>query len=95
MRGPEAFDLINALNTGHSGSLATVHANSALLALSRLTTLILMEGAHWPVAAIKASIAEAIRYVIHISRHHNGSRNVSELLQVCGYDIRSDQFVAV
>ena len=92
VRGPEAFDLINALNTGHSGSIATVHANSALLALSRLTTLILMEGAHWPVAAIKASIADAIRYVVHVLRTPEGHREISEVMLVRGYDIRSDAF---
>ncbi|MGA7414506.1 MAG: ATPase, T2SS/T4P/T4SS family [Bryobacteraceae bacterium] len=89
VRGPEAFDLINALNTGHSGSIATVHANSALLALSRLTTLILMEGAQWPVAAIKAAIAEAIRYVVHVTRNPDGRRVVNEVIQVQDYDIRS------
>lgn len=93
VRGPEAFDLINALNTGHSGSLATVHANSALLALSRLTTLILMEGANWPVSAIKASIADAVQYVIHVIRHPNGPRVVGELRQLQAYDIQSDHFV--
>jgi pilus assembly protein CpaF len=92
VRGPEAFDLINALNTGHSGSLATLHANSALLALSRLTTLILMEGAQWPVAAIKASIAEAIRYVVHVSRNPDGSRAINDVIQVQGYDIQSGTF---
>jgi pilus assembly protein CpaF len=92
VRGPEAFDLINALNTGHSGSLATVHANSALLALSRLTTLILMEGAQWPVAAIKASIVDAIRYVVHVARNPDGRRTVNEVIQVQGYDVQSGMF---
>ncbi len=92
VRGPEAFDLINALNTGHSGSLATVHANSALLALSRLTTLVLMEGAHWPVAAIKASIADAVRYVIHISRRPDGHRRINEVLKVEDFDHKSGTF---
>ena len=93
VRGPEAFDLINALNTGHSGSLATVHANSALLALSRLTTLILMEGAQWPIAAIKASIADAIRYVIQIRRQPDGHRAINELLKVQGFDVHSNAFL--
>ena len=89
VRGPEAFDLINALNTGHSGSLATVHANSALLALSRLTTLILMEGAHWPIAAINASIAEAIGFIVHVGRNPDGRRTVNEVVDVQGYDVQS------
>jgi pilus assembly protein CpaF len=92
VRGPEAFDLINALNTGHSGSLATVHANSALLALSRLTTLILMEGAHWPVAAIKASIADAVNYVIHVSRCPDGKRRVTEVLHTDAYNAQLGTF---
>ncbi len=95
VRGPEAFDLINALNTGHAGSLATVHANSALLALSRLTTLILMEGAQWPVTAIKASTADAVQYVVQVSRQHDGRRRVSELIQVTGYNLQSDTFIAL
>jgi pilus assembly protein CpaF len=93
VRGPEAFDLINALNTGHSGSLATVHANSALLALSRLTTLILMEGAQWPVSAIKASIADAIRYVIHVARTLDGRRAIEAVIQVKGYEVGSERFI--
>jgi hypothetical protein len=53
-----------------------------------------MEGAHWPVSAIKASIADAVRYVIQVIRHPNGRRVVGELRQVQGYDIQSDHFVA-
>jgi pilus assembly protein CpaF len=68
VRGPEAFDLINALNTGHSGSMATIHANNARLALSRLTTLIMMEGSQWPLPAIKSSIVDAVQYVVHVAR---------------------------
>ena len=93
VRGREAFDLINALNTGHSGSIATVHANSALLALSRLATLILMEGAQWPVAAIKAAIADAICYVVHVARNSDGHRVVNEVIQVQGYDVQSGVFL--
>ena len=92
VRGPEAFDLIDALNTGHSGSFTTLHANSATLALSRLTTLILMAGAHWPVAAIKASIADAIGYVVQVSRQRDGRRGITEVLQVCGYQSAADAF---
>ena len=95
VRGPEAFDLINALNTGHSGSIATVHANSALLALSRLATLILMEGAQWPVTSIKAAISDAVHYVVQVSRRPDGRRSVTGLLRVFGYDIQSDAFGAV
>jgi pilus assembly protein CpaF len=92
VRGPEAFDLINALNTGHSGSIATVHANSALLALSRLTTLILMEGAQWPVGAIKVAVAEAISCVVHVARNQDGRRVVNEVIQVHGYDVQAGMF---
>jgi pilus assembly protein CpaF len=93
VRGPEAFDLINALNTGHAGSLATIHANSAPMALSRLTTLILMEGAQWPVAAIKASIADAVRYVVQVVRNGEGTREIRDVIQVEGYAVDADTFL--
>ncbi len=80
VRGAEAFDLVNALNTGHSGSLTTVHANSAELAISRLTTLVLMAGAQWPMEAIKSSVSDAIDCVVQLGRAHDGKRSVSELL---------------
>jgi pilus assembly protein CpaF len=92
VRGSEAFDLINALNTGHAGSLATVHANSAALALSRLTTLILMEGANWPVGAIKTSVADAVQYVVQLVRNRDGSRGVREMIRVEAYEVRTDSF---
>ena len=92
VRGAEAFDLVNALNTGHSGSLATIHANNAHLALARLATLILMDGANWPLPAIKSSIADAVQYVVHVARRRDGSRGISELLRVDGYDVATGLF---
>jgi pilus assembly protein CpaF len=80
VRGAEAFDLINALNTGHTGSLATIHANSAELALSRLSTLVLMAGAHWPLDAIHSAIRDAIGCVVQLRRLPSGERQLSELL---------------
>ena len=83
--------MINALNTGHSGSLATIHANTARLALSRLATLVLMAGAQWPVAAIKSSIVDAIHYVVHVCRRRDGG-GVTELFAVAGYHAGTDSF---
>lgn len=92
VRGPEAFDLLNALNTGHSGSMATIHANSAGLALSRLTTLVLMADVQWPLAAIERCISDTIQYVVHITRRQNGSRVVSEILDPNRQVARHDPF---
>lgn len=91
IRGEEAFDLLQALNTGHSGSLSTIHANSATLALSRLATCVLMSRMELPFAAIKASIADSINLLVHTERHH-GQRIVSEILQLNGYSPVDDSY---
>lgn len=83
VRGPEALDLINAMNTGHSGSMGTVHANSPFDALVRIETLAQMGEARVPTQAIRRQIASAVNIVIQISRMPDGSRkitNVSEIL---------------
>jgi pilus assembly protein CpaF len=91
VRGGEAFDLLQALNTGHAGSLSTIHANSAELALSRFTNCILMSGIELPYAAIRASIAEASNLILHIERR-KGRRFVSEALEVKRYLPAEDRF---
>src|SRR6266853_4466639 len=84
VRGGEAFDLLQALNTGHAGSLSTIHANSAELALSRFTSAVLMSGIELPYAAIRANIADALSLVLHIERR-KGQRFVSEVLRMRRY----------
>ncbi len=91
IRGEEAFDLLQALNTGHSGSLSTIHANSASQALSRLASCVLQSGIELPYKAIKASIADSINLLIHIERRH-GNRRVQEILSVESYSPTEDSY---
>jgi pilus assembly protein CpaF len=85
VRGGEAFDLLQALNTGHSGTLSTIHANSAAQALNRLANCVLQSGVELPYAAIRSAIADSIQLVMHIARR-DGRRTVNELLRIDGYD---------
>jgi pilus assembly protein CpaF len=91
IRGEEAFDLLQALNTGHSGSLSTIHANSASQALSRLASCVLQSGIELPYKAIKASIADSIQLLVHIERSH-GRRLISQVLHIVRYSSDSDQY---
>lgn len=91
IRGEEAFDLLQALNTGHSGSLSTIHANSARQALSRLASCVLQSGIELPYKAIKASIADSINLLVHVERRH-GSRRVQEILALESYSPSEDSY---
>jgi pilus assembly protein CpaF len=91
IRGEEAFDLLQALNTGHSGSLSTIHANSASQALSRLASCVLQSGIELPYKAIKASIADCIHLLVHIERRH-ASRYVNEILAIKSYSPTDDAY---
>jgi pilus assembly protein CpaF len=87
VRGPEALDMLQALNTGHDGSLTTVHANSPADALRRIETLALMAGVGLPHAAVRDQVASALDVVVHQARLPDGSRvveSVSEVLRVAG-----------
>lgn len=86
-RGGEALDMLQAMNTGHDGSLTTIHANSPRDALSRLETLVLMAGFDLPLRAIREQVASAIQIVVQITRERDGSRkivNVSEITKMEG-----------
>ncbi len=85
VRGAEAVDLLQAMNTGHDGSLSTGHSNSATDLLSRLETMVLM-GMDLPVAAIRQQIASAVDLIIHLGRLRDKSRKVLEITEVCGYE---------
>ena len=91
VRGGEAFDLLQALNTGHSGSLSTIHANSAKQAIARLTSCVLQAGVELPYAAIRANIADAIQFILHIERC-NGVRRAAELIRIERYDASQDRY---
>jgi pilus assembly protein CpaF len=82
VRGPEALDLLTALNTGHDGALSTVHANSPVDALGRLETLALMAGLGLPHEAIAEQVQRGIDLVVHLERHADGSRRVVEIAEV-------------
>jgi len=91
IRSGEAFDLLQLLNTGHSGTLSTIHANSALLGLSRFTSCVLQSGVDLPYRSIKTSIADSLNVVVHVERRP-GRRYISEVLVINGYDPDSDLF---
>ena len=91
VRGGEAFDLLQALNTGHSGTLSTIHANSAQQAIARLTSCVLQAGVELPYAAIRSNIADAVNLLLHIERRQ-GRRYVAELLEVESYDPANDKY---
>jgi pilus assembly protein CpaF len=82
VRGPEALDLLAALNTGHDGALSTLHASSAADALSRLETLALMAGVGLPHEAIAAQAQRGIDLVVHLERRSDGTRRVAEIAEV-------------
>ena len=84
-RDQAAADLLSAWNTGHDGSLSTIHANSTKDAVSRLETLVLT-GAEMPLAAIRAQIASAIDLIVHLGRSRDGSRKVMEISRVAGME---------
>jgi pilus assembly protein CpaF len=91
IRGGEAFDLLQALNTGHSGTLSTIHANSAAQALQRFTSCVLQSGVELPYRAIKSHIADSIQLLVHIERQH-GKRLVSQILEIQGYVLETDKY---
>ena len=91
VRGGEAYDLLEALNTGHSGTLSTIHANSAARALSRLASCALQSGVDLPYTAIRHAIAECIQMVVHLERRQ-ARRVVSEMVRVRPYNPTTDQY---
>jgi pilus assembly protein CpaF len=91
IRGGEAFDLLQLLNTGHSGSLSTVHATSAKQGLARFTSCVLQSGVDLPYRAIKTNVGDSVNVVVHLERRP-GRRFVSEVLEIHGYDPDRDEY---
>jgi pilus assembly protein CpaF len=91
VRGAEAFDLLQLLNTGHSGTLSTIHANSARQGLARFTSCVLQSGIDLPYSSIKASIGDSLNVVIQIERRP-GRRFISEVLEINAYNPKADLF---
>jgi len=91
VRGGEAFDLLQALNTGHSGTLSTIHANSAEQALRRFTSCVLQSSVDLPYPAIRHAMAECLQLLVHLERRR-GRRVVTELVRIIGYHATSDTY---
>jgi len=91
VRGVEARTLLDSFNTGHSGSLATIHANSAEKALCRFANLVMRGHAQTTFSDTEAEIAEAVDFVVHVERQP-GKRTIREVLRLNGYDRRTEQF---
>ncbi|ODS56041.1 MAG: hypothetical protein ABS36_06305 [Acidobacteria bacterium SCN 69-37] len=91
VRGGEAFDLLQALNTGHAGSLSTIHANSAEQALARFASCVVQSGVDLPYQAVRYQMADAIDLVLHLGRH-DGARVTEEVIRVARYDVQSDRY---
>lgn len=84
VRGKEAFDMLQAMNTGHDGSLTTLHANGTMDALNRLETMVLMTGIEIPVSAIREYIEQAIDIVVRVERLSDGRRRVTDISEITG-----------
>ncbi|MCK5283969.1 MAG: CpaF family protein [Alphaproteobacteria bacterium] len=86
VRGPEAFDLLQAMNTGHDGSMGTVHANNPREAISRMENMIAMGGLNLPTIAVREQIASAVHVVIQVQRLRDGSRKTTHVTEVTGME---------
>ncbi|MBK7931725.1 MAG: CpaF family protein [Bryobacterales bacterium] len=86
VRGGEALDLMQAMNTGHDGSLTTIHANSPRDAISRLETLVLMAGMELPSRAIREQITSAIQLLVHVRRYEDGVRRIEAIAEISGLE---------
>ena len=84
VRGEEALDMLQAMNTGHDGSITTVHANSPRDALARIETMALMANLALPEKAIRAQIASAVQIIVQIARMSDGSRRVTHITEITG-----------
>lgn len=91
IRGGEAFDLLQLLNTGHAGTLSTIHASSAKQGLARFTSCVLQSGVELPYRAVKTNIADSLNVVVQIERRP-GRRFVSEVMEINSYDPDADLF---
>ena len=86
VRGPEAFDMLQAMNTGHDGSMSTIHANSPRDALFRLENMVMMANLNLPLPAIRMQIASALNLIVHIERMRDGIRRVQNIAEIAGME---------
>jgi pilus assembly protein CpaF len=82
VRGGEALDMLQAMNSGHEGSMSTAHANSGTDLLARLEAMVLMSGIPLPIAAVRRQIAAGLDLIVHVARRPGGARCVTEILEV-------------
>jgi pilus assembly protein CpaF len=92
VRDHSAYDMLQAMNTGHSGSLTTVHADTAMLALNRISDLALSAHSNLDHSFVRTQTANAIHFVLHVNRGRDGARRVTELIRVCGYSAARNEF---
>ena len=86
VRGPEAFDMLQAMNTGHDGSLATIHANNAREGLTRVENMVMMGSFQLPTRAIREQIVGAIDIIVHIERMQDGQRRITQVTDICNME---------
>jgi pilus assembly protein CpaF len=86
VRGPEALDMLQAMNTGHDGGMTTIHANTPRDALSRLETMVLMAGVELPSRAIREQIVSALHFLVHVKRYEDGVRRVASIAEITGLE---------
>ncbi len=86
VRGGEALDMLQAMNTGHDGSISTVHSNSPRDALARVETMVLMAGIDLPMRAVREQVASALQFIVHQSRMKDGSRRVTHVTEITGME---------
>ncbi|MDH7498397.1 MAG: ATPase, T2SS/T4P/T4SS family, partial [Syntrophomonadaceae bacterium] len=86
VRGGEALDMLQAMNTGHDGSITTAHANSPRDVLARTETMVMMAGMELPLRAIREQISSALNLIVHISRLKDGTRKVTHVTEVLGME---------
>jgi pilus assembly protein CpaF len=87
VRSEEALDMLQAMNTGHDGSMTTVHANSPRDAIARLETMVMMGNVNLPEKAIRRQIASAITLVVQVARFNDGSRRVTHISEITGMEV--------
>jgi pilus assembly protein CpaF len=86
VRGPEAFDMLQAMNTGHDGSMSTVHSNSPRDALYRIENMVMMANLNLPLRAIRMQIASAVNLIVHIERMRDGVRRIHSVAEIAGME---------
>ena len=86
VRGSEAFDMLQAMNTGHDGSMSTIHANNARDALTRVENMVQMGHMGLPAAAIRQQIASAVDLIVQVARQRDGGRRVTQVTEICGME---------